>query len=67
MQDVVWPGFTMFAKRFGLEALLDFLERNEKNGVVYHREGIHGDYDDFDDLEELIEFIKNGKREPWYL
>ncbi|MCI9361892.1 MAG: DUF3795 domain-containing protein [Hungatella sp.] len=55
-------GFTMFAKRFGLEALLDFLERNEKNGVAYHREGIHGDYDEFDDLEELIEFIKNGKR-----
>ncbi len=27
-------GFTVFAKRYGLEALLDCLERNEKNGVI---------------------------------
>ena len=31
-----------------------------KNGVVYHREGINGDYDSFDDVEELISFIKTG-------
>lgn len=55
-------GFTVFVKRYGLEALLDCPEQNEKNGVVYHREGIKGDYDDFDDVEELIAFIKNGKR-----
>ncbi len=55
-------GFTLFAKRYGVEALLDCLERNEKNGIVYHREGIVGDYDDFEDVEELIEFIKTGKR-----
>ena len=42
--------------------LLDCLELNEKNGVVYHREGIVGDYDDFDDVEKLIDFIKEGKR-----
>lgn len=52
--------FTLFVKRYGMEALLDCLERNEKNGVVYHREGINGDYDDFDDVEKLIEFIKTG-------
>lgn len=51
--------FTVFVKRYGIEELLDCLERNEKNGVVYHREGINGDYDDFDDVEKLIEFIKN--------
>ncbi len=55
-------GFTLFAKRYGAEALLDCLESNEKRGVVYHREGISGDYDDFDDVEELIEFIKTGQR-----
>jgi len=55
-------GFTLFVKRYGVEALLDCLERNENNGVVYHREGINGDYDDFDDVEELIEFIKTGQR-----
>ncbi len=54
--------FTVFVKRYGIEALLDCLERNEKNGVVYHREGINGDYDDFDDVEKLIEFIKTGIR-----
>lgn len=55
-------GFTEFARRYGVEALLDCLERNEQNGVVYHREGICGDYDEFDDLEELIRFIKSGQR-----
>lgn len=55
-------GFSLFAKRFGEEALLDCLEANEKNGVIYHREGITGDYDDFDNVDELIEFIKTGVR-----
>ncbi len=52
--------FTEFVRRYGEEYLLDCLERNEKEGIVYHREGINGDYDDFDDLEDLIEFIKTG-------
>ena len=38
------------------------LERNEKAGVVYHREGYMGDYDDFDDVEALIRFIQVGQR-----
>ena len=25
--------------------------------VVYHRDGINGDYDDFDDVEQLMNFI----------
>ncbi len=53
-------GFTQFAKRYGEDTLLDCLERNEKNGIVYHRDGIIGDYDAFDDVERLIEFIKTG-------
>ena len=55
-------GFTRFIQRFGENELLDCLERNEKLGIVYHREGIVGDYDDFEDVEQLIEFIKTGKR-----
>ena len=55
--------FTLFAKRYGLDTLLDCLERNEKEGIVYHREGFHGDYDDFGDAEELIAFIRTGRRE----
>lgn len=54
--------FTLFIKKYGIETLLDCLERNEKNGVVYHREGINGDYDDFDDVDKLIEFIRTGER-----
>lgn len=57
-------GFTLFAARYGEQALLDCLERNEKNGIVYHRQGIVGDYDGFEDIEELIEFIKEGRAHP---
>ena len=53
--------FCEFIRRYGEEALLDCLERNEQNGVVYHRDGIFGDYDYFDTVEEAIEFIQNGK------
>ena len=45
---------------FRKRLLLDCLERNEKNGVIYHREGLTGDYENFGDLEKLIEFIKSG-------
>jgi len=54
-------GFSLFANRYGTEKLLDCLEQNEKNGIVYHRSGITGDYDGFDDAERLVEFILNGK------
>lgn len=54
--------FTEFARRYGAEHLLDCLERNEKNGVVYHREGIVGDYDGFSDMEKLINFIESGEK-----
>ena len=52
--------FTQFVKRYGEEKLLDCLEENERNGIVYHRQGIIGDYDDFDDVETLIAFILTG-------
>lgn len=55
-------GFTLFIKRYGKDMLLDCLEQNEKRGIIYHREGINGDYDDFDDVEKLIEFIRTGNR-----
>ncbi len=55
-------GFNIFIRRYGEEELLNCLERNEKNGVIYHREGVFGDYDDFDDVERLIAFIRTGTR-----
>ena len=54
--------FAEFARCYGMEELLDCLGRNEQAGIVYHREGIMGDYDDFDEEEALIEFIRTGKR-----
>ena len=54
--------FTRFVQRYGESELLDCLERNERIGVVYHREGISGDYDDFEDVEQLIRFIRTGSR-----
>lgn len=53
--------FTLFVKRYGEDELLDCLERNEKKGIVYHRDGIIGDYDNFDDAEKLIAFIRTGR------
>lgn len=53
--------FTLFAKRYGEERLTECLERNEKNGIVYHRNGITGDYDNFENISELSDFIANGK------
>lgn len=53
--------FRLFVQRYGIGELMDCLERNEKNGVVYHREGITGDYDDFEDEEQLIRFLREGK------
>ena len=36
------------------------LKEMKKNGIVYHRDGIIGDYDNFDDAEKLIAFIRTG-------
>ena len=56
-------GFNLFIRKYGKEQLLDCLERNEQNGIVYHREGLVGDYDNFDNVDDLIEFIKTGERQ----
>lgn len=54
--------FILFIKKYGLDMLLDCLERNEKNGILYHRKGFHGDYDDFDSEDALLQFILTGKK-----
>ena len=46
------------------EAMLDRLEANEAAGVVYHRQGITGDYDHVDDMEALIALILTGRCQP---
>lgn len=62
LQKIKPYGFTLFIKRYGLEKLLDCLMRNEQNGIVYHRQGIVGDYDEFENVEDLITFISKGKK-----
>lgn len=63
LADKIKPrAFAEYVRRYGMEDLLDHLERNAEAGIVYHREGIMGDYDDFDNLEDLIDFIRTGKR-----
>lgn len=54
--------FTLFVRRYGLEHLLACLKRNEERGIVYHRQGIWGDYDDFNNPEKLLHFIETGRR-----
>ena len=61
--DKIKPyGFTEYIRRHGEEKLLDCLEQNEAQGVVYHRDGVIGDYDEFEDLDQLMLFIETGKR-----
>lgn len=53
-------GFTLFVRKYGKEALLDCLERNENRGLVYHRDGLVGDYDNWEDPEKLEELLLKG-------
>ena len=53
--------FTLFAKRYGENEWIACLERNRQNGIVYHRNGIRGDYDDCKNREELMKLIREGK------
>ena len=45
--------------RYGLACCL---ERDERNGAIYHRDGITRDYNNFDDVETLIEFVRTGEQ-----
>ena len=54
--------FAEYARRYGIEELLDCLERNEQAGIEYNREGIMGDYDELEKLKKLIDFIRTGIR-----
>jgi hypothetical protein len=54
--------FVTFVKEHGVEFLLDCLERNEQQGIVYHHPGsLNGDYDVPQTETALIEMIQYGK------
>ena len=60
LQKIKPYAFVRYIRLHNVPALLDCLEQNEKNGIVYHRSGITGDYDDFTDVDELLAFIETG-------
>lgn len=53
--------FSTFIRRYGVETLLECLERNEQKGLVYHRDGTSGDYDLPNTVEETVDLIMTGE------
>ena len=53
--------FVGFARQYGIETLLDCLEALDKAGVVYHRQGLVGDYD-LETEEEVWTLLEKGRR-----
>ncbi len=50
-------GFLAFIKKYGVDRFIDCLEKNEKAGVKYHKDGIVGDYDDCSSIDEVITIL----------
>ena len=51
--------FAAYAREHGEEALLVHLDRKAAQGVLYHRNGLTGDYDGYQTAEELIAFLES--------
>lgn len=68
-RDMLAPGkikmraFVRCIKEDGIEKFLGYLNRNEKNGVVYHRTGITGDYD-LPIEDEVLNLLRHAKEPP---
>jgi hypothetical protein len=55
-------GFSRFIALYGEDTFLACLERNEKEGIVYHYPGkLTGDYDTKQSEKELFDLILYGK------
>ncbi|MDR0306545.1 MAG: DUF3795 domain-containing protein [Chitinispirillales bacterium] len=52
--------FVKCIKEDGIEKFSEYILRNYKNGVVYHRNGYTGDYD-LDTEEEILRLLRDGK------
>ena len=56
--------FASFIKQYGEEALLNCLEKNEHDGIVYHYPcKLTGDYDIPETEEKIIHMIMNGVKQ----
>ncbi|BDF43119.1 MAG: hypothetical protein ACLRWN_12150 [Eisenbergiella sp.] len=40
-----------------MDAFITYINRNKKEGIVYHRDGIFGDYD-LDTEEEVLKLLR---------
>ena len=54
--------FVKCIKEDGIEAFSQYILRNLENGILYHRSGIHGDYDDFDTEEKILHLLRTGEK-----
>ncbi|MCL1929142.1 MAG: DUF3795 domain-containing protein, partial [Treponema sp.] len=52
--------FVKCIKKDGIEKFSEYILRNIKNGIVYHRNGYKGDYD-LDTEEAILNLLRNGK------
>lgn len=66
LADLKPRAFNEFIHRYGVEKLMECLERNEAAGMVYHRSktDLYGDYDAPETMEEIIRLILTGKKKP---
>lgn len=63
LDKVKIKAFSVFVRDYGKEKLMDCLEKNENDGVVYHQKSsVSGDYDLFKTHEEVIDFILDPKK-----
>jgi hypothetical protein len=51
--------FIACIKEDGLERFTEYIERNERRGIVYHRAGILGDYD-LETEADVLKLLRNG-------
>lgn len=51
--------FITCIKEDGMERFSEYIARNAENGIVYHREGIWGDYD-LDSEASVLKLLRTG-------
>ena len=56
--------FADFAKEYGMDSLIDALEKNQCRGVVYHYPNLlMGDYDSLSSQQEILHLLLNGPQD----
>jgi hypothetical protein len=53
--------FIACIKEDGIEKFSEYIFNNLENGIVYHRNGVYGDYD-LDTEEEILRLVRTGKQ-----